>query len=99
MAAAGAWRPTRWETLAEWKARCGPELEAWLADHHWHCYQLRHAKGSEVEEAEDAAGKDDVRSARLVMGQRSEKATPNYVHHQRERRDSATAAALAARLG
>jgi integrase len=95
----GSRRPTRWETLAEWKDRCGPELEAWLAGHHWHPHQLRHAKGSEVEEAEDLAGGDGVRSARLVMGQRSERATLGYVHHQRAERDSATAAALAARLG
>ena len=39
-------RRTRWELVAEWKARLGTEgwagLEAWRASHRWHPHQLRH---------------------------------------------------------
>ena len=37
---------TRWETLAEWQRRLGPErwaeLRRWQKEHRWHPHQLRH---------------------------------------------------------
>lgn len=69
-------RGTRWETVAEWKARLGTEgwarLEAWRAGHRWHPHQLRHNAATYIRK------EFGIEVARVILGHRTASVTEIY---------------------
>ena len=60
---------TRWETVAEWKARLGPEKWAevvkWQQEHRWHPHQLRHNAATRLRK------QYGLEAARVILGHKS----------------------------
>jgi integrase len=69
-------RGTRWESIAEWKARLGDEgwreLTAWRAAHRWHPHQLRHNAATHLRK------QFGIEVARIILGHHSASVTEIY---------------------
>jgi integrase len=67
---------TRWETVAEWKARLGAdkwaELVRWQQEHRWHPHQLRHSAATRLRK------QDGLDAARVILGHKSAAAAEVY---------------------
>jgi integrase len=76
-------RGGHWETVAEWRARLGPEgwaeLKAWRADHRWHPHQLRHNAGTYIRK------EFGIEIARIILGHRSASVTEIYAEMDDEK--------------
>lgn len=78
---------TRWETVAEWRLRLGPEkwteLQRWQHRHRWHPHQLRHSSATIYR------SEADFETAKIVLGHRSDSMTELYAERDARKADEA----------